>query len=1080
MNTVFDKEQKFEEQVIANLMKCGWGAMPVLDYKTEEELIDNWAEILFLNNNQIDRLNGHRLTKGEMGQILNQINIKKTPYNLNNFINESITITRDCPDDPIHLGQDISLKIYDRKEIAGGQSTYQIARQPNYKASYRLMERDRRGDLMLLINGMPLINIELKRTGVSVYEACSQIETYSEEHIFTGLFSLVQIFVAMTPDETLYFANPGTDGFFNKKYYFHWADFNNDPINDWKKIISTLLSIPMAHQLIGFYTIADGTDQTLKVMRSYQIYAARAISDMVSKNQDWSKGNMLGGYIWHTTGSGKTMTSFKSAQLIANSQDADKVVFLVDRVELGIQSFDNYDKFKTGKETVQNTKNSHDLVKKLKLKKDADNILIITSIQKMSEISKEGAIGPKDLELITSQRIVFIIDECHRSTFGDMLRNIKLTFPKAMYFGFTGTPIQSENQKKENTTSDVFGNELHRYSISDGIRDNNVLGFDLAKVETFNCEELREAVALKQAQATSVEDALADPSSEKAKIFNHFMSNSEVEMTSRNVNGKIVPGIEDFVPSSQYGYMTKHPETVVKNIKSQWLRLSKSGKYHAIFATSCIPEAIDYYRLFKKLCPEIRVTSLFDINTTNKEGTDNDGGYKRYRGEGISIFKSKAIEEIINDYFSRYDEKWINLEKISDVEANKSVYKRDIKKEYDRFKIDVINRFSHKNSCKNLAKEDYIDIVIVVDQLLTGFDSKWINTIYLDKVLRYENLIQTFSRTNRLYDKEKTCGIIRYYRKPYTMQKNIDKAVKLYSGDKVFGLFIDKLGKNVKKLNNLFEEISDVFKNANIQNFEKNPEDEPSRNKFIKLFSQLRTILESAKVQGFDFSQDTYVISEENNQEVKLTFDEHTYKVLLKRYKELFTHILVGFDRDPYAIDTSISVSNDSIDIKYMNEQFVIYKKNLEQKNISNEELENSINELHKQFAFLSQEQQKYANIFLQDIQSGNVELEPNKTFMDYVTEYQSRYQNSLIKEVIEGLGVDEKLLRDMITLRLTSENLNEYGRFDALRNSVDKDKAKQYFDNLEKDKKISKPLPIKIKVLLSNFILSSGTKIEY
>lgn len=261
------------------------------------------------------------------------------------------------------------------------------------------------------------------------------------------MFSLVQIFVAMEPNETVYFANPGPDGKFNPDYYFHWADYNNEPINEWDKVASTLLSIPMAHQLIGFYTVADDSDGVLKVMRSYQYFAASAISDKVSKTK-WEVGNQLGGYVWHTTGSGKTMTSFKSAQLIASSKDADKVIFLMDRIELGTQSLKEYRGFADENESVQATENTGILITKLKSTDPADT-LIVTSIQKMSNIKDEaGGLKASDIEYINGRRIVFIVDEAHRSTFGDMLITIKTTFPKAIFFGFTGTPIQDENQKR--------------------------------------------------------------------------------------------------------------------------------------------------------------------------------------------------------------------------------------------------------------------------------------------------------------------------------------------------------------------------------------------------------------------------------------------------------------------------------------------------------------------------------------------------------------------------------------------------------------------------------------------------------
>ncbi|MDO5307861.1 MAG: type I restriction endonuclease, partial [bacterium] len=356
-NTIFNTEAEFEQKVIEALQRKGWGEYEVIKYPTEEQLLKNWANILFENNRSIDRLGDYPLTDTEMYQIIEQINSLKTPLNLNEFINNTISITRDNPDDKVHFGKEISLKLYDRKEIAAGQSRYQIVQQPKFKRQSKLLN-ERRGDLMLLINGMPLIHIELKKSNVSVSQACNQIEKYAHEGIFSnGIFSLIQVFVAMEPKETVYFANPGPDGKFNKEFYFHWADANNEPVNNWDDVVENLLVIPMAHELIGFYTIADKSDGILKVMRSYQIYAARAISDCVTTH-DWQSNNQLGGYVWHTTGSGKTMTSFKSAQLIASSKDADKVVFLVDRVELGTQSLLNYRAFATDSQSVQATSNT--------------------------------------------------------------------------------------------------------------------------------------------------------------------------------------------------------------------------------------------------------------------------------------------------------------------------------------------------------------------------------------------------------------------------------------------------------------------------------------------------------------------------------------------------------------------------------------------------------------------------------------------------------------------------------------------------------------------------------------------------
>ena len=386
----FKTEAQFEQAFIEVLTYKGWEA-EILKNKTEAELLQNWAAILFENNKQQDRLNDVPLSASEMQQIIEQIKELKTPLKLNGLINgKTVAIKRDNPADRLHVGKEVSLKIYDRQEIAAGQSRYQIVQQPQFERGSPL-RNDRRGDVLLLINGMPVIHVELKRNGVPVSQAVNQIEKYSAEGIFSGLFSLIQVFVAMEPKETKYFANPGLDGKFNPDYQFNWADFNNEPVNDWKDIASTLLSIPMAHQLIGFYTVADDTDGFLKVMRSYQYYAANAISDKVAKTnwqQIGSSANnpdRLGGYVWHTTGSGKTMTSFKSAQLIAQSKDADKVVFLMDRIELGTQSLAEYNNFAGDGEEVQATENTDVLITKLK-SSDPAQTLIVSSIQKMSNV----------------------------------------------------------------------------------------------------------------------------------------------------------------------------------------------------------------------------------------------------------------------------------------------------------------------------------------------------------------------------------------------------------------------------------------------------------------------------------------------------------------------------------------------------------------------------------------------------------------------------------------------------------------------------------------------------------------------
>ena len=1041
---IFNKESDFEEALIKILSEKGWEKEVLKNY-SEQDLLQNWANILFENNRDIDRLNDYPLTDGEMQQILEQIKNLRTPLKLNGFINgKSVSVIRDNPDDKLHFGKEVSLKIYDRREIAAGQSRYQIVQQPKFPTKSKILN-DRRGDLMLLINGMPVIHIELKKSGVPVSQAYHQIEKYSGEGIFSGLFSLVQIFVAMEPNETVYFANPGPDGKFNPDYYFHWADYNNEPINEWDKVASTLLSIPMAHQLIGFYTVADDSDGVLKVMRSYQYFAASAISDKVSKTK-WESGNQLGGYVWHTTGSGKTMTSFKSAQLIASSKDADKVIFLMDRIELGTQSLKEYRGFADENESVQATENTGVLITKLKSTDPADT-LIVTSIQKMSNIKDEaGGLKASDIEYINGKRIVFIVDEAHRSTFGDMLITIKTTFPKAIFFGFTGTPIQDENQKKKNTTTTVFGNELHRYSIADGIRDKNVLGFDPYKVLTFKDKDVRKVVALEKAKAQTEEEAISDPI--KSKVYYKYMDAGQVGMVGHfDSKGDYIKGIEDYIPNVQY-QTEEHTTTVVKDILENWVTLSHNSKFHAIFATSSIPEAINYYRMIKEMKPELKVTALFDPNI------DNGGGV---------AFKEAGLVEIIEDYNERYGQDFTIPT-------------------FAKMKKDIAARLAHKKPYERIANEPekQIDLLIVVDQMLTGFDSKWINTLYMDKVLLYENIIQAFSRTNRLFGPDKPFGTIRYYRKPHTMERNINAAVKLYSGDKPLGLFVQHLAENLKMMNELYEDISELFSNVGIENFEKLPSDVSVCRKFAKDFKELNSYLEAAKIQGFKWEVTSYT-DDNTGEYIEMAFDEKTYLVLVLRYKELSGGGGGGTGEDvPYDLVGYITeIDTGLIDADYMNSRFEKYLKLLNLEGASAEAVEQAETELHKTFATLSQEEQKYANIFLHDIQRGDVAISEGKTLRDYITEYLSKAKDDQIHRVAVALGVDEVKLRTIMSLRLNSTNINEFGRYDDLKKTVNKAKAKEYFEKIEGTKIIPPKVNVKVDNLLREFILGGGFEIE-
>lgn len=918
----FKTEAQFEQAFIEVLTHKGWEP-EILKNKTEADLLQNWANILFENNRQRDRLNDVPLTATEMQQIIEQIKELKTPLKLNGLINgKTVAIKRDNPADTLHMGKEVSLKIYDRQEIAAGQSRYQIVQQPKFERGSPL-RNDRRGDVLLLINGMP-------------------------------------VSAANNPDR-------------------------------------------------------------------------------------------LGGYVWHTTGSGKTMTSFKSAQLIAQSKDADKVIFLMDRIELGTQSLTEYRNFAGDGEDVQATENTHVLITKLKSTAPADT-LIVSSIQKMSnifeEVDDEGtATNSTDIEKIRAKRLVFIIDEAHRSTFGDMLIIIKRTFPRALFFGFTGTPIQEENEKNGNTTSTVFGNELHRYSIADGIRDGNVLGFDPYKVCTFKDKDLRQAVALEQAKADSVADAMSTAA--KKKKFNYFMN--DVPMAGhKDATGKYVKGIEDYVPKEQY-LTEAHQEKVVEDILAEWDVLSQANKFHAILATSSIAEAIDYYRRLKAAKPELKVSALFDPNI------DNDGS-----GDRGPTFKGDGLDEIMADYNARYGQDF------------------DFAR-HAAFKKDLAARLAHKKPYERIHTEPskQLDLLIVVDQMLTGFDSKWLNTLYLDKVIKYQNIIQAFSRTNRLFGPDKPHGIIRYYRYPHTMEQYINDAVKLYSGDRPIGLFVDRLESNLKAINELVADITELFVSAGVENFEKLPDDIETCAQFAKLFNTFSQHLEAAKVQGFHWEQSIYSFTENDvEHEVTLAIDEQTYLSLVLRYKELVGKGDGGgggagegdvpFDISGYLTE----IDTGKIDADYMNSRFDKYLKELNQHQDSTS-IETTLNELHKSFASLTQSEQKYAKLFLHDLQRGDAQLIEGHTFRDYINTYKDNAENAQLNAVVDALGLDKGLLIALMADSVNDKNLNEFGRFDALKDSVDKAKAKIYF---EKQDGVTIPLfklNIRIDQFLKQFILA-------
>lgn len=719
----------------------------------------------------------------------------------------------------------------------------------------------------------------------------------------------------------------------------------------------------------------------------------------------------------------------------------------MDRIELGTQTLAEFRGFADYADDIQQTDSTIELIGKLK-SDDNTETLIVTSIQKMSRVNNEET-GQADLNKIRQKKMIIIVDEAHRSTFGDMLVTIKETFPDAIFFGFTGTPIHEENKRKDSTTATIFGNELHRYSLYDGIRDGNVLGFDVTQVETIDYVEIRQEIALEQARADTPEEAFEDP--KKAEVYNYFLDYKKVPLAGYEdeKTGKYVKGLEDYIPNVQFNN-EKHRKKVVEDIYKNWTNLSKNGKYSALFATASIEEAIKYYRLLKNNPLGLKVTALFDKNLDETEGSKE---------------KEDGLAEIIRDYNQMFDKEYTIPN-------------------HAHFKQDLSSRLAHKGVYKNLEADEQIDIVIVVQQLLTGYDSKWINTLYLEKTMEYANVIQAFSRTNRLNGNDKPFGTIRYYRRVHTMEKNIQKAVKLYSGDKEFGLFVDKLDGNLKVMNKITEDIASVFGVDGIENFEKLPESTEARKKFAKLFQEFDGHLEAALIQGFTWDKETYKTEVQSGQAKELItviFTEEMYQSWLHRYKELADggeSGTEGLEEIPYDIDyTIVQKDTGRIDYDYLNSNFDRYVSL--QNNGDPEERKRVKNDLHRFFATLTSEQQKYANMVINDLENGSLIVTGGKTFIDYINDYRERTEDINIKNLVYAFDVDEERLRNMLNLNINENNINEFGRFTKLKETVNNMKARAYLEETLETELRPYKVNQTVDNVLRDFVLGNGFDVE-
>ena len=529
-----------------------------------------------------------------------------------------------------------------------------------------------RYDVTILINGLPLVQIELKRRGVELKQAYNQIQRYQKTS-FHGLFDYIQLFVISNGVNTRYFANNPNGGF---KFTFNWTDAQNLPFNELDKFAAFFFDKCTLGKIISKYIVLHEGDKCLMVLRPYQYYAVEKILDRVVNSND-------NGYIWHTTGAGKTLTSFKTAQLVSELPDVDKVMFVVDRHDLDTQTQSEYEAFEPG--AVDSTDNTDELVRRL----HSNSKIIITTIQKLNSAVSKTWYSNK-IEAIRHSRIVMIFDECHRSHFGDSHKKIVKFFDNTQIFGFTGTPIFAENAVDGHTTKEIFGECLHKYLIKDAIADENVLGF----------------------------------------LVEYYQGNAEVNNGNSN-----------------------RMEEIAKFILNNFNKSTFDGEYDALFAVQSVPMLIQYYKIFKKLRPQIRIGAVFTYAANDSQDDSLTGmGTGQYVSE--SDGNADELQAIMDDYNSMFGTSFST--------DNFRGYYDDINLRMKKKKPDM----------------KPLDLCLVVGMFLTGFDSKKLNTLYVDKNLEYHGLLQAFSRTNRVLNEKKRFGKIVCFR---DLKSNVDASIKLFS-----------------------------------------------------------------------------------------------------------------------------------------------------------------------------------------------------------------------------------------------------------------------------------------------------------
>lgn len=732
-------EQILENNLISQLEKLGYAYVTI---RNEHDLVANLKT-------QLEKHNKCALSDKEFTQVLNFIN-KGNVFERSRILRDRVPYIND-------KGEALTVELIN--QIHWCKNEFQVTNQINMEGSHK-----NRYDVTILINGLPLVQIELKRRGLELKEAFNQTNRY-ERHSFWaghGLFQFIQLFVISNGVNTKYYANAPLKAR-SFKQTFYWANFENKPITQLAAFSEIFLEPCHLSKMITKYVVLNETQKMLMVLRPYQYYAVEAIVERVTNTTKF-------GYIWHTTGSGKTLTSFKTAQILTNHPSVHKVVFVVDRKDLDYQTTKEFNSFSKG--SIDGTTNTSMLVGQL----SGDHKLIVTTIQKLNTaISKSRYLA--QLEHLRNERIVFIFDECHRSQFGKTHEDIKKFFAKSQMFGFTGTPIFEDNagtnEYGKRTTKMLFGDRLHKYVITDAIRDGNVLKFSVEYIRTFKKK-----------------DEIVDLNVEA-------IDEIEVMEAPERLNN-----ISDYI---------------IQNHS----RKTHNKQFTAIFCVSRVEVLIEYYKLLleKKKNGEhsLRMATIFSYNT-NEDDKDASGYMDEdevefmMAAEPRELYASSHSRDILEEFIQEYNQ-----------EFGTNYTNKDSQSFYNYY-----------NDIARRVKNRQVDVLVVVNMFLTGFDSKHLNTLYVDKNLKHHGLIQAYSRTNRILDELKSQGNIVCFR---NLKNATDEAIKLFSNANANEeIVIEPYEKYVEKFNAAFIDLLKIAPSVNSVSLLKSEEEELA---FIKAFREI-------------------------------------------------------------------------------------------------------------------------------------------------------------------------------------------------------------------------------------------------